>query len=67
MNYVVVEIQTTFDDITSTMSTVYTSENRAEQAYHRILATAALSNLKYHTAVIIASSGGVKKITTFAK
>ena len=57
MNYVVLEMQTTDEDVTSTIVNVYDTRETAESAYHTVLASAALTTLKLHTAVLLDTEG----------
>ena len=57
MNYVVIELQTTAEGITSTIVTTYENKEQAESKYYTILSFAALSNLFIHGASIIMADG----------
>lgn len=56
MSYIVVELQTT-NGQTSNIVTVYSDLAHAESAYHSVLASAALSEVEYHTALILNEQG----------
>jgi hypothetical protein len=62
MNYIVMEYQTTNTDVTSTLVTVHTTREEAEQKYHMVLSAAAVSGLKYHGALLMDAFGMVYKI-----
>lgn len=59
MKLVVMEIQTGFDGVVGTIVNTYDDTDRltAEQKYHQILASAAVSNLQCHAAVMLTSEG----------
>lgn len=57
--YIVLEIQTS--DTVATLVTSYDNKNAAESAYHQVLASAAISQIPIHSAMIITSSGIVIK------
>lgn len=61
MNYIVMEHQTTNADATSTIVTVHTTREEAEQKYHMILSAAAVSGLKCHGALLMSAFGEVLK------
>lgn len=54
--YIVIEIQTKGDSV-STLTYKYDSLNLAEQKYYTILASASVSSLDIHSAVIIDPRG----------
>lgn len=56
MSYIVIELQTT-NGQTSNIVTTYSDLAHAESAYHSILASAALSEVEYHTALILNEQG----------
>lgn len=62
MNYIVMEFQTTDADATSTLITVHSSREEAEQKYHMILSAAAVSGLKCHGALLMDSFGTIYKV-----
>ena len=62
MNYIVMEFQTTDADATSTLITVHTTREEAEQKYHMILSAAAVSGLKCHGALLMDSFGTIYKV-----
>lgn len=53
MKYVVIEIQKTTSGAIANLVTSYDTKAEAESHYHSILASAAVSNLPSHGAVII--------------
>ena len=55
--YVVIELQTMQDGTVANITTAYETQNAAESAYHSILATAAISSLPCHSAIIISNEG----------
>ena len=59
MNYVVIEIQTTGELVTSVLNFVFSDRAQAESKYHTILAYAAVGNLFIHSAVLLAANGQV--------
>lgn len=61
MNYIVMEFQTTNTDATSTIVTVRSTRDEAEQKYHMILSAAAVSGLKCHGALLMSAFGEVLK------
>lgn len=57
MNYIVIEIQTNSDGTVGNLVTAFTDRNRAEQQYHTVLASAAVSALPSHAAVMLTNDG----------
>ena len=57
MKFIVLEIQTNSDETIGTIINSYTDRNQAEQQYHLILASAAVSSLPAHAAVLMTSEG----------
>lgn len=57
--YVVVEIQTNHDGTIGNLVTAYDDRNSAESAFHSILASAAISSLPLHAAVLLTSAGSL--------
>lgn len=55
--FVLVEIQTNSDGTVSVLNTAYDDRFYAEGAYHSVLASAALSSLPCHSAVLLESDG----------
>lgn len=53
--FVVIELQT--NDTTANIVNAYSDRNVAEQRYHQILAAAATSDVKLHSAVMLTSEG----------
>lgn len=56
-DYIVIEIQTNDQDITSTIVETEADYWVAQQKYHRILSYAAVSGLPIHSAVILSPYG----------
>ena len=61
MTYIVTELQTNREGATANITTAYTDRYQAEQKYHSILATAAVSNVYIHAATILDMYGSVIK------
>ena len=59
MKYLVIEIQTQADGTVSNIVTAYDDRNTAESAYHAILASAAVSSLPCHAAMIVTNEAHV--------
>ena len=59
MKYLVMEIQTNADGSVGNIVTAYDDRNEAESAYHGILASAALSALPCHAAIISTNEANV--------
>ena len=57
MAYIVVELQTNSDGTVENLVYSYTERNEAEQKYHLILASAAVSALPAHAAVLLTGDG----------
>ena len=57
MKYLVNEIQTSASGTISTLNYSYDDRNAAESQYHTILASAAISELPAHAAVLMTSEG----------
>ena len=57
MTYIVVELQTSTDGTVANLVTAYTDRNEAEQKYHLVLSSAAVSTLPAHAAVLLTSDG----------
>ena len=55
--FIVLEIQTNVDGTVGNVVTAYDDRNQAESAYHSILASAAVSQLPVHAAVILTNGG----------
>ena len=58
--FIVVEIQAQ-EDTATTLTNVYTDKTAAENKYHTILATAAISNVPVHSATMMNELGFVIK------
>lgn len=57
MKYIVIEIQTNADSSVGTLISAYDERNAAEQKYHLVLSSAAVSQLPYHAAVMLTNEG----------
>ena len=57
MKYIVIELQTNPDGSVGNLVYVYDDRLQAEQKYHLILASAAVSALPSHAATILTSDG----------
>lgn len=57
MTYIVLELQTNTDGTVSNLVYAYTDRNEAEQKYHFILSSAAVSQLPAHAAVLLTGDG----------
>ena len=55
MKYIVIEIQS--GDTVSTLVAQYDNRNEAEGAFHQILASAAVSSVPIHSAVMMTEEG----------
>jgi hypothetical protein len=55
--YIVTEVQTNADGSTGTLINAYESENAAWSAYHSVLASAAISNVAIHGAILFTNEG----------
>ena len=55
--YIVIEIQTNTDGTVGNFVWAYQSENEAFSKYHSVLASAAISSLPVHAAVILRNDG----------
>ena len=58
--YIVIEIQAQ-EDTAATLTNVYTDKTAAENKYHTILASAAISNVPVHSATMMNELGFVIK------
>ena len=56
MKYVVVELQDNSSSVANIV-TAYDSVNQAEQKYHQVLSAAAVSQVPFHSAVMLNSEG----------
>ena len=65
--YVIVEIQTMADGTVASLVTPKDDYYQAESTYHSVLASAALSNLPVHSAVLLDNEGGVLHAQAFVK
>lgn len=57
--YVVLEIQTNTDGTVGNLVSAYDTRSSAESAFHSILASAAISALPAHAAVLMTNEGSV--------
>lgn len=57
MTYIVIELQTNADGTVANLVYAYTDRNEAEQKYHLVLSSAAVSQLPAHAAVLLTSDG----------
>ena len=64
MKYVVIEIQTNNDNV-STIVNQYDTLPLAESAYHQVLSFAAVSNVEWHGAMLMNSQGSVYRNDMF--
>lgn len=55
--YIVIEIQTGADGVVGTIVNQYQNLNDAESKFHTILASASISEVPVHSAVIITNKG----------
>lgn len=58
MKYIVIELQESADGQVSNIVTSHDTANEAESKYHTILASAAVSSVPVHSAVMLNSHGG---------
>lgn len=56
MKYVVIELQENGEQVANLVN-AYSSVNQAEEKYHQILSTAAVSQVPCHSAVMLNSEG----------
>ncbi len=59
MKYIVIELQTNDDGTVGVISNSYDSRQEAERQYHLILAAAATSSVKVHSALLLTPDGKV--------
>lgn len=57
MNYIVIEAQTNSEGTTALLTSVHATQNEAESKYHLVLAAAAVSGLKHHSATLLDETG----------
>ena len=57
IKYIVIEIQTNADGTVGNLVSSHDTANAAESAYHTVLASAAVSALPQHAAVLLGSDG----------
>lgn len=60
-NYLVVEMQTYADDTCGSIKFEFSDASLAEQKYHEVLAAAAVSTCKIHSAVLLDFTGRLLK------
>lgn len=65
MKYLVIEIQTAADGAIAQLVTTHDTKAAAEQKYHQILSFAAVSDLAYHSVVILNGKGEWEKGETY--
>ena len=65
MVFLVIEIQSD-GETAATLVNSYTDKNLAESKYHQILAAAAVSTVKIHSAVLMTERGGTIKSETYS-
>lgn len=58
--YIVIELQTN-DGVTANIVTAYNNRNEAESKYHQILASASISSVNVHSAVMLDERGNLEK------
>lgn len=57
MKYIVMEIQTAADETVATLVTQKDTLSEAQSTYYMILASAAVSQIPYHAAVLLTNEG----------
>lgn len=62
--YIVIEMQTN-GQTTATLTYAFTDRNTAYQKFHTILASASVSNVEVHTAIIVNEFGVTEDRETF--
>lgn len=67
MKYIVIEIQSAQDGTVSNIVNVYESRSEAEQKFHQVLSYAAVSDLKYHSVVVLNDRGEWVKGETYSR
>ena len=55
--YIVIELQTNADGAVSNLVTAFDTLAEAESRYHSILASAAISQIPVHSAIIVSAEG----------
>lgn len=63
--YIVMEVQVFADGGMSTPCYAFDNKNSAEQKYHAILSSAAVSSLRRHTAFMVTDTGYALKSESF--
>lgn len=66
MKYIVIEIQTTEGGSVAQLVTIHDTKSEAEQKFHQVLSYAAVSDLAYHSVVILNSKGEWEKGESYA-
>lgn len=59
--YIILELQTNIDGTVGALINAYENQNEAESNYHKVLMSAAISNLPRHTAFMLTDDGYVIK------
>lgn len=59
--YIVIELQTNADNAVANLVYQYASRDEAESKFHSILASAAVSSLPVHAAVMLTNAGTMVK------
>lgn len=57
MTYIVIELQTNAESQVTNLVWAYTDRGQAEQKYHLVLSSAAVSQLPAHAAVLLTGDG----------
>ena len=65
MTYFVLEIQVAQDGTPATLITNHSSRDEALSKFHLILASAAVSQLRVHSAIVITEDGGTLRSESF--
>lgn len=65
MKYIVLEMQTNADGTVGTIVTQKDDKNDALSTFYSILASAAISSVPVHTAVVLTNNGVMLKMETF--
>lgn len=55
--YIVIELQKNADGVVSNIVTSYNTLSEAQSAYYSVLASAAISNVPVHSAIIVSEEG----------
>lgn len=65
ISYIVIEMQQNEEGSVATLVTTYMDLNQAQSKYHTILASASISKVPIHTAVILTSNGQLVKSESY--